>query len=72
MESNKAKRVLSSIISKSYNNCKTIDFVLDSIATVHTCYIKESFTSIKSLKSLTGNSPQVYAGPCAPWRPAHR
>jgi len=34
----------SSIKSNNYNN---IDFILDSSATIHTCYIKELFTSLK-------------------------
>jgi len=37
--------ILSTTKSTSIDN--TIDFILDSSATIHTCYIKELFTSIK-------------------------
>lgn len=50
VSSTKVETVLTSTISnsnnKSYNN-NIIDFVLDSGATIHTCYIKELFASIK-------------------------
>ncbi|RYE03868.1 MAG: hypothetical protein EOP33_09415, partial [Rickettsiaceae bacterium] len=46
--SNIEEQVLSSSI-KSSNSSKspTIDFILDSGATIHTCYIKELFTSLR-------------------------
>ena len=47
LESNKEKSILSTTKSISNSNNKVIDFILDSGATIHTCYIKELFTSIK-------------------------
>lgn len=44
--SKEEEQVLSSSI-KSNNSYNTIDFILDSGATIHTCYIKELFTSLK-------------------------
>ena len=43
----KKENILSSFINKD-NSISNIDFILDSEATIHTCYIKELFTSIKS------------------------
>ena len=45
---------------ESKNNLSTIEFILDSGATVHTCYLRELFTSIKptstSIKQGNSNS----------------
>jgi len=39
------------LTTKESTSNNTIDFILDSGATIHTCYIKELFTSIKPTKT---------------------
>lgn len=45
--SKEEEQILTSYFNKSNNSTSTIDVILDSSATIHTCYIKELFTSLK-------------------------